>query len=445
MGYSPTMASEEQESNVLEDGEQESLAAEGDIFSRPSKFRLSAVRAVWDKAPRGPKRNTRMDWRNGVVVGPWKEGESRDGIWDMGHVVAWYKVVDELRKVEGVTRKDVLDEFNNIDNLGVEDPVTNRELGVNSRSEGVYRLPEEHAEAIMASAHEEAKMDSAAYRARVQEKEANMKARIRQLAEGKATMSAANAAENGKLPERIIIWDTETTGLSHARGDKLVDVAAIELINGKPSGREFHEIINPLRDIPAGATRVHAIDNETVKGKPTFPEIADAFLEFIGDAPLVAHNARFDIGFLNAELEDAGKPTVDPARSIDSLKLARALVPESPKHDLDTLGEHLGVDISPRHPYHGALRCSTVLKDIFLKLEDIAEQKGVPIFAAVEEAGKTAAYTAEADGAQVIADQQMLNEANAERLSAQQAQQGFAARERVREHARQADAGEIAR
>lgn len=422
--------------HMLENGEPEGQREGEDIFSRPSGFRLPVIKAVWEKAPPGPGPDTRKDWRNGVVVGPWKEGQSRDGIWDMGHIVAWYKVVDELKKVDGITRAEVLDEYNDIDNLGVEDPVTNRELGVNSRVAGVYRLPEPEAEAVMASSHHQAQMDPETYRALVSEKEANMKARIQKLAEGKAAM-----AENEKLPERIIIWDTETTGLSPAKGDKLLDIAAIELVNGKPTGREYHEIINPLRDIPASATRVHGIDEKTVKDKPTFPEIADSFLEFIGDAPIVAHNARFDLTFLNAELEAAGKPTVDPARSIDSLKLARALVPDSPKHDLDTLSAHLGVDNSPRKPFHGALRCSTVLTNIFLKLEEIAEKKGVPILSAAADNAEQAGYSV-SEAEQVIIDEQMLNEAKAAQLKRSRTQDaGFAARVR----AEQQDTREIAR
>ncbi len=114
----------QKDENLLENGEPEAIEhAKSDMFSRPSGFRAAVVREVWAKAPDGPEPDTKLDWRNGIKVGPWKEGQSRADVWDMGHKVAWYKVVEELKKVDGVTRKDVLDEFNNLDNLGVEDPV----------------------------------------------------------------------------------------------------------------------------------------------------------------------------------------------------------------------------------------------------------------------------------------------------------------------------------
>lgn len=388
---------ENNQDHTLENGAPEVIGGE-DIFSRPSGFRIGAVKAVWEKAPPGPEANTRYDWRNGVVVGPWQYGQSRDGIWDMGHIVAWYKVVDELKKVDGITRTDVIDEFNNIDNLGVEDPVTNRELGTNSRVLNVHRLSESHAEEIIFG-HPQAALTAEEYRAEVDAKEEHMKTRIQKLAEGKKAMSAYHASEN-RADERLIIWDTETTGLSPKTGEKLVDIAAVEFINGKPSGREYHEIINPGIHIPSSATRVHGISDETVKGKPAFGEIAQSFLDFIGDAKMVAHNARFDMSFLNAELEAAGKLPVAKERAIDSLKVARTLLPDLGKYDLDALADHLGVDRSSRNDHHGALICSKVLADVFIKLEEIAKEKGIPLHTGAGEETDT-----------VEQDQQQLNQA----------------------------------
>lgn len=392
---------------LLETGESEAIEQSKDMFSRPSGFRVDAIKAVWEKAPDGPEPDTKMDWRSGIKVGPWKFGESRADVWDMGHKVAWYKVVDELKKVDGITRKEVLDEFNNVDNLGVEDPESNRDLGINSMRRNLRRLPEDHAEEIIFN-RDDVLHTPKIYRAEVSAAEERMKQRVQELRMKKSTEEKPEMTTEKSKGERIIIWDTETTGLSPAKGDKLVDIAAVELIDGKPTGREFHEIINPLRPIPPVATKVHAIDDKAVKGKPTFPEIADKFLEFIGDSPIVAHNARFDVAFLNAELEAAGKPTVDKSRSIDSLKLAKTVLPGKEKYDLDSLADNLGVDRSSRSPHHGALICSKVLADVFVKLDALAKEQGIPL----QETTSELRAAHKDDGFEEAArDQKVLNDA----------------------------------
>jgi DNA polymerase-3 subunit epsilon len=122
---------------------------------------------------------------------------------------------------------------------------------------------------------------------------------------------------------REIILDTETTGLSFATGDRLVEIGCVELVNRFPTGRTYHCYINPERDVPDGAFAVHGLSTAFLSDKPRFAEIADAFLDFIGDAPLVIHNADFDIGFLNGELGRLDRPTLGSERIVNTLLLAR--------------------------------------------------------------------------------------------------------------------------
>ena len=132
--------------------------------------------------------------------------------------------------------------------------------------------------------------------------------------------------------------DTETTGLDPVAGHRLVEIGCIELVNRMPSGRHFHRYVNPERDMPDEALAVHGLSSEFLTDKPRFPEIAEELLAFLGDAPLVAHNAAFDLGFLNAELERAGKVSLARERLIDTLLLARRRYPAGPNR-LDDLCE----------------------------------------------------------------------------------------------------------
>ena len=118
---------------------------------------------------------------------------------------------------------------------------------------------------------------------------------------------------------REIVLDTETTGLDPLQGDRLVEIGCIELVNRIPSGQTFHAYINPERGMPAEAFAVHGLSEEFLKDKPLFATVADTFLGFLGEAPLVIHNAGFDIGFLNAELERTGRPSIGRERLIDTL------------------------------------------------------------------------------------------------------------------------------
>jgi DNA polymerase III subunit epsilon len=166
---------------------------------------------------------------------------------------------------------------------------------------------------------------------------------------------------------REIVLDTETTGMDPVKGDKLVEIGCVELMNHLPTGKTYHVYINPERDIPPEATAVHGITDDFVKDKPTFGEIVGDFLDFLGnDGRLVIHNAEFDMKFLNAELKTFGFPTVDNRRVLDTLKMAREKFPGSPAN-LDALCRRFGIDNSSR-TYHGALLDSQLLAEVYLEL-----------------------------------------------------------------------------
>lgn len=166
--------------------------------------------------------------------------------------------------------------------------------------------------------------------------------------------------------QREIVLDTETTGL-HAHGDdRIIEIGCIELLNRIPSGKEFHCYINPQREVPAEAEAVHGLSTAFLKDKPLFQAIADPFLEFIEADTLVIHNAGFDIGFLNAELERLDKPLIGMDRVVDTLQLARRKHPAGP-NSLDALCKRYGIDNSKRIK-HGALMDSVLLADVYLEL-----------------------------------------------------------------------------
>lgn len=165
---------------------------------------------------------------------------------------------------------------------------------------------------------------------------------------------------------REIVLDTETTGFDPVKGDRLVEIGCVELMNHLPTGQTYHIYINPEREIPAEATAIHGITNEFVKDKPTFGEIVGEFLDFIGNDKLVIHNAEFDMKFLNAELKTFGFPSLDNRRAIDTVKIAREKFPGSPAN-LDALCRRFGIDNSSR-TYHGALLDSQLLAEVYLEL-----------------------------------------------------------------------------
>ena len=164
---------------------------------------------------------------------------------------------------------------------------------------------------------------------------------------------------------REIVLDTETTGLSPAAGDRLVEIGCVELINHIPSGRHHHVYINPQRSMPEEAFRVHGLSDEFLADKPLFGAVAQDFLDFLGDARLIIHNASFDIGFLNAELERAGRQPLTN-EVIDTVMLARDKHPGA-RVSLDALCKHYGIDNS-RRTLHGALLDSEILAEVYLEL-----------------------------------------------------------------------------
>ena len=165
---------------------------------------------------------------------------------------------------------------------------------------------------------------------------------------------------------REIVFDTETTGLDPWQGHRLVEIGCIELVNRIPSGNSFHRYINPERDIPEEVIAIHGITLERVKNEKVFAAIADDLMAFLGDASLVAHNAMFDLGFLNAELERAGKPQVGRDRLVDTLILARRKHPGG-SNRLDDLCARYAIDNS-RRAKHGALLDAELLAEVYLEL-----------------------------------------------------------------------------
>jgi DNA polymerase-3 subunit epsilon len=165
---------------------------------------------------------------------------------------------------------------------------------------------------------------------------------------------------------REIVLDTETTGLDPYQGHRLIEIGCIELVNRIPSGQTFHRYLNPERDVPAEAFAVHGLSAEFLRDKPLFAEIVEELVEFIADAPLVAHNAMFDLGFLNAELDRAGKTLVARERLIDTLLLARRKHPGGP-NSLDHLCTRYGID-NARRTKHGALLDAEILAEVYVEL-----------------------------------------------------------------------------
>jgi len=166
---------------------------------------------------------------------------------------------------------------------------------------------------------------------------------------------------------REIVFDTETTGMDPFTGDRVIEIGAIELVNHLPSGKTLQLYINPERDVPAEATAVHGITNDFLKDKPVFSQVYSEFIEFIGsDGILVAHNAEFDMKFMNWELKKVGHADIPNNRVIDTLKIARKKFPGSPAN-LDALCRRFNIDNTAR-TYHGALLDSELLAEVYLEL-----------------------------------------------------------------------------
>ena len=165
---------------------------------------------------------------------------------------------------------------------------------------------------------------------------------------------------------REIVFDTETTGLSPAAGDRMVEIGCIEMVGRVETGRHFHCYFNPERPMPSEAEAVHGLSDVFLSDKPLFSDKAEELIEFIGDSPLVAHNASFDFGFLNHELERCGRTVVCLSRMVDTLVLARSRHPGA-KHSLDALCTRYGVDRSLRVK-HGALLDAQLLAQVYIEL-----------------------------------------------------------------------------
>jgi DNA polymerase-3 subunit epsilon len=165
---------------------------------------------------------------------------------------------------------------------------------------------------------------------------------------------------------REIVFDTETTGLNPQEGHRLVEIGCVEIVNRVATGRTFHAYINPERDMPPEAERVHGLSVTFLSDKPCFHAVVPDFLDFVGDSPLVAHNAGFDFAFLNWELGQCGHPEIHVGRMVDTLAMARTRHPGA-KHTLDALCSRYGIDRSQRVK-HGALLDAELLAQVYVEL-----------------------------------------------------------------------------
>ena len=183
---------------------------------------------------------------------------------------------------------------------------------------------------------------------------------------------------------REIVLDTETTGLRHKEGDRLVEIGCIELIDTKPTGEKFHRYLNPERDVPQEAIEIHGLTAERLRGEPRFIDIVDELLNFLGDAQLVIHNAEFDMAFLNMELQQIGRPTLESNPVVDTLKKARTELQEKKVYSgslsLDALCKYYNIAEKPRG-LHGALLDADLLVKVYQKLCGFDEQLGMNLAA----------------------------------------------------------------
>ena len=165
---------------------------------------------------------------------------------------------------------------------------------------------------------------------------------------------------------REIVLDTETTGLDPASGHRIVEIGCVELLNHVATGNTFHTYINPQRDMPAEAEAVHGLSIEFLSDKRLFADIVDGFIEFIGTSPVIAHNAMFDLGFINAELTAVDRPPLSTERAIDTVQIARRKFPGG-QANLDALCRRFNIDLSARVK-HGALLDAELLAEVYLEL-----------------------------------------------------------------------------
>jgi DNA polymerase-3 subunit epsilon len=183
----------------------------------------------------------------------------------------------------------------------------------------------------------------------------------------------------GKKMNRIICFDLETTGFDYARGDRVIEIGAIEIIDGKITDKTFHEYINPEgKIIPPESYRVHKLSNSFLEDKPKFAIVARKMLDFIGDSPVVAHNGiDFDFPFINWELKQLGLPEIPRERQMDTLVIARHKVFGPKEYTLDALAKWFGISLAARADAHGALIDTEILAKIYLELENAAPARDV--------------------------------------------------------------------
>jgi len=186
---------------------------------------------------------------------------------------------------------------------------------------------------------------------------------------------------------REVVLDTETTGLDPSGGHRIVEVGCVELLNHAPTGRTFQAYVNPQRPMPAEAYNVHGLSDAFLAEKPSFADIAEEFSVFLGDSPLIIHNASFDLGFINAEFARLGYPPVTADRAIDTVHMARRKFPGSPAN-LDALCRRFQVDISDRS-LHGALKDARLLSEVYLELLG-GRQPGLELISATGRASAAA-------------------------------------------------------
>jgi len=194
---------------------------------------------------------------------------------------------------------------------------------------------------------------------------------------------------------RAVLFDTETTGLEPELGHRVIEVAALELLNDLPTGRHFHALIHPERDIPEDATRIHGFILADFAGRPRFDEIVEDLLEFFGDDQLIAHNAPFDFAFLDAEFGRIGRPALSATRMIDTLALAKARFPGMP-NSLDALCRRFAIDLSARTTHNALLDCR-LLADVYVELTG-GRQRRLPL-ATEKAAVEVVVYTRAGDRA----------------------------------------------
>ncbi|PKQ08232.1 MAG: DNA polymerase III subunit epsilon [Alphaproteobacteria bacterium HGW-Alphaproteobacteria-11] len=193
---------------------------------------------------------------------------------------------------------------------------------------------------------------------------------------------------------REIVLDTETTGLSPQDGHRLVEIGCLELFNHVATGKFFHAYLDPEREMPEGALKIHGLTTDFLRGQPKFADKADEFLDFIGEDPLVIHNASFDMGFINAELKRIGREVLPMARAIDTLDIARRKFPGA-QNNLDALCRRFNIDNSAREK-HGALLDSELLAEVYLELMG-GRQPGLVLQADIEAARSPGAETAKVE------------------------------------------------